>query len=80
MTLTATRPHPNYLAGRRLDSADRLEIANPADQGTPAGATYNATGAQYEDAVEAPVAAFEKTRVLPAPDAPSTESLRWQTA
>ena len=33
---------------------------------TPAGATYNATEAQYEEAVEAAVAAFEHTRVLPA--------------
>ena len=32
----------------------------------PAGATYNATEAQYEEAVEAAVAAFEHTRVLPA--------------
>ena len=33
---------------------------------TPAGATYNATEAQYEEAVEAAVAAFEVTRKLPA--------------
>ena len=32
----------------------------------PAGATYNATEAQYEEAVEAAVAAFEVTRKLPA--------------
>ena len=62
MTLTATKPHPIYLAGKWVDSPDRLEVANPADPATPAGATYNATEAQYEEAVEAAVAAFEHTR------------------
>ena len=66
MTLTATQPHKIYLAGQWVDSPDLLEVANPADPGTPAGATYNATEAQYEEAVEAAVAAFEQTRVLPA--------------
>jgi len=66
MTLTATKPHPIYLAGRWVDSPDRLEIANPADPATPAGATYNATEAQYEEAVTAAVAAFAEMRVLPA--------------
>ena len=66
MTLTATKPHPIYLAGKWVDSPDRLEVANPADPGTPAGATYNATEAQYEEAVTAAVAAFEHTKVLPA--------------
>src|SRR5215213_3187270 len=66
MTLTATKPHPIYLAGKWVDSPDRLEVTNPADPGTPAGSTYNATEAQYEEAVEAAVAAFEHTRVLPA--------------
>jgi glyceraldehyde-3-phosphate dehydrogenase (NADP+) len=66
MTLTATQPHKIYLAGRWVDSPDRLEVANPADPGTPAGATYNATEEQYEEAVTAAVAAFEHTRVLPA--------------
>jgi glyceraldehyde-3-phosphate dehydrogenase (NADP+) len=66
MTLTATQPHPIYLAGRWVDSPDRLEIANPADPANPAGATYNATEAQYEEAVTAAVAAFEQTKVLPA--------------
>jgi glyceraldehyde-3-phosphate dehydrogenase (NADP+) len=66
MTLTATQPHPIYLAGSWVESPDRLEIANPADPGTPAGATYNATEAQYEEAVTAAVVAFEETRVLPA--------------
>jgi acyl-CoA reductase-like NAD-dependent aldehyde dehydrogenase len=66
MTLTATKPHPIYLAGKWVDSPDRLEVANPADPGTPAGSTYNATEAQYEEAVQAAVAAFEHTRLLPA--------------
>ena len=66
MTLTATQPHPIYLAGKWVDSPDRLEVANPADPGTPAGATYNATEEQYEEAVTAAVAAFEHTKVLPA--------------
>ncbi len=66
MTLTATQPHKIYLAGTWVDSPDRLEVTNPADPSNPAGATYNATEAQYEQAVEAAVAAFEHTRVLPA--------------
>jgi acyl-CoA reductase-like NAD-dependent aldehyde dehydrogenase len=66
MTLTATKPHPIYLAGRWVDSPDRLDIANPADPETAAGATYNATPEQYEEAVVAAVAAFRETRVLPA--------------
>jgi glyceraldehyde-3-phosphate dehydrogenase (NADP+) len=66
MTLTATQPHPIYLAGRWVDSPDRLEVANPADPQQPAGTTYNATAEQYEEAVTAAVAAFEITRVLPA--------------
>jgi acyl-CoA reductase-like NAD-dependent aldehyde dehydrogenase len=66
MTLTATQPHKIYLAGKWVDSPDRLEVANPADPDNPAGATYNATEEQYEEAVTAAVAAFEQTRVLPA--------------
>ncbi len=66
MTLTATQPHPIYLAGRWVDSPDRLEVANPSDPATPAGVTYNATPEQYEEAVAAAVAAFEHTRLLPA--------------
>jgi NAD-dependent aldehyde dehydrogenases len=66
MTLTTTKPHPIYLAGTWVDSPDRLEIPNPADPATPAGATYNATPEQYEQAVQAAVAAFAETRVLPA--------------
>ncbi len=66
MTLTATKPHPIYLAGDWVESPDILEVANPADASAPAGATYNATAEQYEAAVTAAVAAFEQTRVLPA--------------
>lgn len=66
MTLTATKPHPIYLAGRWVESPDVLVVDNPADPSTPAGATYQATEAQYEEAVTAAVAAFEQTRVLPA--------------
>jgi glyceraldehyde-3-phosphate dehydrogenase (NADP+) len=66
MTIVGTKPHPIYLAGRWVESPDVLEIANPADTGAPAGATYNATPDQYDAAVEAAVAAFEVTRKLPA--------------
>ena len=67
MTVAAgTKPHPIFLAGRWVESPDILTVENPADPSTPAGATYNATNAQYEEAVEAAVAAFEVTRVLPA--------------
>src|SRR6187200_2426879 len=66
MTLTGVKPHPIYLAGRWVDSPDVLEIANPARSDTPAGVTYSATEAQYEEAVTAAVAAFEETRKLPA--------------
>ncbi len=66
--VTVTSPHPIFLAGRWVDSPDRLVVANPADPANPAGATYNATEAQYEEAAEAAVAAFEVTRKLPAYD------------
>jgi acyl-CoA reductase-like NAD-dependent aldehyde dehydrogenase len=59
-------PHPIFLAGRWVESPDRLVVANPARAGEPAGATYNATAAQYEEAVTAAVAAFDETRRLPA--------------
>jgi acyl-CoA reductase-like NAD-dependent aldehyde dehydrogenase len=65
MTLTATKPHLIYLAGQWVDSPDRIEVDNPADPTAPAGATYAATEAQYEEAVTAAVAAFRETRVLP---------------
>ena len=66
MTLTATKPHPIYLAGKWVDSPDRLEVSNPADAEHPAGATYNATEAQYDEAVTAAVSAFDEMKVLPA--------------
>src|SRR6476619_8397227 len=64
--VAATKPHPIFLAGRWVESPDVLVIDNPADPATPAGTTYNATEAQYEEAVEAAVAAFQVTRTLPA--------------
>jgi acyl-CoA reductase-like NAD-dependent aldehyde dehydrogenase len=66
MTTAATQPHKIFLAGRWVDSPDMLVIDNPARPGEPAGATYNATPEQYEEAVTAAVGAFEKTRRLPA--------------
>ena len=66
MTVAAgTKPHPIFLAGRWVESPDVLVVENPADPSTPAGTTYNATEGQYEEAVEAAVAAFEITRKLP---------------
>ena len=65
-TATGAKPHPIFVAGRWVESPDPLVIANPADPSTPAGATYHATPEQYDEAVEAAVAAFEVTRNLPA--------------
>jgi glyceraldehyde-3-phosphate dehydrogenase (NADP+) len=65
-TATNLVPHKIFLAGRWVDSPDLLTIENPARPGEPAGLTYQATPAQYEEAVEAAVAAFEVTRKLPA--------------
>jgi acyl-CoA reductase-like NAD-dependent aldehyde dehydrogenase len=65
-TATIVTPHPIFLAGRWVESPDPLIVENPADPKAPAGSTYNATEAQYEEAVEAAVAAFELTRHLPA--------------
>ena len=64
--VTGTKPHPIFLAGRWVESPDVLVVDNPADPRHPAGTTFNATEAQYEEAVEAAVAAFEVTRTLPA--------------
>jgi acyl-CoA reductase-like NAD-dependent aldehyde dehydrogenase len=63
---TGAKPHPIFLAGRWVESDDPLVIANPADPDKPAGATFHATEAQYEEAVEAAVKAFEVTKTLPA--------------
>ncbi|MEP7378427.1 MAG: aldehyde dehydrogenase family protein [Chloroflexota bacterium] len=64
MATTATRPHPIFLAGRWVESPDELVVTNPARPDEPAGATYNATAEQYEEAVLAAIAAFEVTRRL----------------
>jgi glyceraldehyde-3-phosphate dehydrogenase (NADP+) len=66
MTVVGTKPHPIYLAGRWVESPDVLEVANPANADAPAGSTFTATEAQYEEAVTAAVAAFDTTRTLPA--------------
>ena len=65
-TVTATQPHPIYLAGRWVESGEVLEVTNPAHPGELAGSTFNASDAQYEEAVQAAVRAFEVTRRLPA--------------
>jgi glyceraldehyde-3-phosphate dehydrogenase (NADP+) len=64
-TLTGLRPHPIYLAGRWVESPDTLVVERPGYPGEPAGATYLATPAQYDEAVEAAVTAFEVTRRMP---------------
>ncbi|MEA2623186.1 MAG: hypothetical protein QOH61_2096, partial [Chloroflexota bacterium] len=62
MLTTDTEPRPIFVGGAWVTSPERLEVSNPADEGTPAGVTYLATNEQYEAAVEAAVAAFETTR------------------
>ncbi len=64
--VTGTKPHPIFLAGRWVESSDPLVITNPARPDEPAGSTFTATAEQYEEAVEAAVAAFPVTRELPA--------------
>ena len=65
-TATGAKPHPIFLAGHWVESPDQLVVDNPANDQQPAGATFNATEEQYEEAVQAAVAAFEVTRHLPA--------------
>src|SRR5947199_7189046 len=65
-TIAGAKPHPIFLAGRWVESPDQLVVSNPAKPDQPAGATFHATAEQYEEAVEAAVAAFETTRHLPA--------------
>jgi acyl-CoA reductase-like NAD-dependent aldehyde dehydrogenase len=65
-TVAGAKPHPIFLAGRWVESPDRLDIGNPAKPNDPAGATFNATPEQYEEAVQSAVQAFETTRHLPA--------------
>jgi glyceraldehyde-3-phosphate dehydrogenase (NADP+) len=62
----STAPHPIYLAGRWVSSPDALPIEDPAHPGEPAGATYVATEAQLEQAIEAAGSGFEEMRRLPA--------------
>jgi len=64
--VAGAKPHPIFLAGRWVESSERLIVENPARPGEPAGSTFYATEDQYEAAVEAAVAAFEVTRVMPA--------------
>jgi glyceraldehyde-3-phosphate dehydrogenase (NADP+) len=64
-TATQVTPHPILVAGRWVASPDILEVADPAHDGL-AGATYNATPEQYEEAVTGAERAFESTRRLPA--------------
>jgi glyceraldehyde-3-phosphate dehydrogenase (NADP+) len=59
-------PHPIYLAGRWVTSAERLEVEDPTHPDRPAGATYLASDAQLEEAVTAAVRGFEAMRRLPA--------------
>jgi glyceraldehyde-3-phosphate dehydrogenase (NADP+) len=67
MTVVAiTNPHPIFLAGRWVESPDTLVVDNPANPDEAAGSTFTATESQYEEAVQAAVAAFEVTRTLPA--------------
>jgi glyceraldehyde-3-phosphate dehydrogenase (NADP+) len=66
MALTAVKPHPIFVAGRWADSPDALEVSNPARPDELAGATYNATAEQYEEAVRAAIRAFETTRHMAA--------------
>jgi glyceraldehyde-3-phosphate dehydrogenase (NADP+) len=63
-TATVTTPHPIYLAGRWVTSPDVLVVDDPANPATPAGATYTATAEQYEQAVQAAIAGFERMRRL----------------
>ena len=62
MATTATRPHPIFLAGRWVESDDTLEVSNPAKPNEPAGATYNASAEQYEEAVLAAISRMEMDR------------------
>jgi glyceraldehyde-3-phosphate dehydrogenase (NADP+) len=58
--------HPIYLAGRWVTSADILEVTDPSHPDHLAGATYLASAAQVEEAIEASVRGFEAMRRLPA--------------
>ena len=49
-TTSGTEPHLLYLAGRWVDSPDRLRVENPARPDEPPGWAYNATPDQYDQA------------------------------
>ena len=66
MTVTGTKPHPIFLAGRWVDLPERLVVDDPAHPDTPAGETYSASAEQVEAAIAAAVDGFEVTRRLPA--------------
>jgi acyl-CoA reductase-like NAD-dependent aldehyde dehydrogenase len=59
-------PHPIYLAGHWVTSADVLEVPDPGHPGQLAGRTYLADEAQAEEAVAAAERGFEAMRRLPA--------------
>lgn len=62
MSDAPTSPRPILVGGIWETSPDVLEVANPASDERPAGATYQASAAQLERAVVAAVDAFEVTR------------------
>jgi glyceraldehyde-3-phosphate dehydrogenase (NADP+) len=63
--LAVRTAHPIYLAGRWVESPHILVVDDPARPGQPAGSTFLASEAQYEEAVEAAVRGFEAMRALP---------------
>ncbi|MGH2407827.1 MAG: aldehyde dehydrogenase family protein [Candidatus Limnocylindrales bacterium] len=65
-TATGAKPHPIFLAGRWVESPELLAVSNPARPDEPAGSTFQATAEQYDEAVDAAVAAFAVTKTLPA--------------
>ena len=73
MQAVTTAPHPIYLAGRWVESAERFDVPRPGRPGERAGSTFYASPEQYEEAVVAAVAvqpalralaAFERARAL----------------
>ena len=56
--VTGTKPHPIFLAGRWVESPRSARRRQPGRRPAPAGSTFNATPEQYEEAVQAAVAAF----------------------
>ena len=67
MTTTAgTKPHPIFLAGRWVESPTRSSSGTRPTRTSPGRHHLQRDRGQYEEAVEAAVAAFEVTRHLPA--------------